>query len=272
MRPSAIATLATSSARADLDLFLFSLGLWNNAPTVYLICDKGIAEAVPAMGYRGKIHVNQGLDRYTGLTRQQMEQTRDDTTNLWVNFMLEKTTLLEWALESSPDVLFCDADICFMGPLFDIPEGAGLAVSRHEIRPQDEARFGAFNGGMIWVTSKAQVALWRAATATSRFFEQASIEDLVAADPTTHFIPRQNNYGWWRLWQGVKPPQELAAEWASGAQGITVSGQPLGSVHTHFGEVRDAATREFNKWVLSLLALDGRPKAKELLTFIRMMF
>jgi len=197
--------------------------------------------------------------------------TPDGGANLWVNFMLEKTRLLDWALETAPDVLFCDADLCFMGPLFEIPEDAKLAVSRHEIRPQDEARFGAFNGGMIWVTSKDQVALWRSATATSRFFEQASIEDLVAADPTSYMIPRTENYGWWRLFQGVKSPQELASEW-SVSTCIKVSGQPLGSVHTHFGEVRDAATVEFNKWVLSMLALDKRPKARELLTFIRMMF
>jgi hypothetical protein len=271
MLPSAIATLATGTVKADLQLFLFSLGLWNKAPTVYLICDKEIAEAIPTMGYSGKIYVKQGLDRYTGLNRQQMEKTPDGTANLWVNFMLEKATLLEWALESAPDVLFCDSDICFTAPLFEIPEDAKLAVSRHEIRPQDEARFGAFNGGMIWVTSKAQVALWRSATTTSRFFEQASIEDLVAADPGAYMIPRQNNYGWWRLFQGVKPPHELAAEWSSSTC-IKVAGQPLGSIHTHFGEVRDAATMQFNKWVLSNLALDKRPKAKELLTFIRMMF
>ena len=270
MRPSVIATLATGVVKADLKIFLFSLGLWNEeAPTVYLMCDDEMADAVPEMAYKGTIHINRGLNRYKGLTRPQMERTPESGSNMWVNFMLEKTTLLDWALESAPDALFCDSDICFMGPLFDIPMGTTLAVSRHEIKPQDEARFGAYNGGMIWVSNRQQVALWRAATATSRFFEQAAIEDVAAASQSLYLIPRTENYGWWRLWQGTKSPQALASEWSAGPNGILVLGKPLGSVHTHFGETRDAATREFNRWVLSwLLKLSAHEPSRRLWEFI----
>ena len=270
MRPSVIATLATGSAISDLKLFLFSLELWNT-PTVYLLCDYEIASM--DLGYKGQIHVRNGLDAYSGLTRAQMERAPGKTQNQWTDFMLEKTTLLEWALSEQRDVLFCDCDICFTGPLFEIPDGATLAVSQHQIRPQDEARFGTYNGGMIWVTDQAQIDLWRSATKTSRFFEQAAIEDVAAAATSLYKIPRQENYGWWRLFQGVKPANELMGEWTmrwgSNNSGIMIGGQPLGSIHTHFGEVRDAATLQYNRWVLHWLSkLTMHPPAQRLLGFI----
>lgn len=273
MRPSVIATLATGSAISDLKLFLFTLELWNAVPpTVYLLCDSEIASK--QLDYSGTIHIRNGLDAYSGLTRAKMERTPGTTQNQWTDFMLEKTILLEWALSEQPNVLFCDSDICFMAPLFEIPEGTTLAVSQHQIRPQDEARFGAYNGGMLWVTDKAQVELWRSATANSRFFEQAAIEDVAAAATNLYQIPRQENYGWWRLWQGVKAPTALMAEWTmqwgSNNSGIMVAGQPLGSIHTHFGEVRDAATLQYNKWVLHWLAkLTMHAPAQRLLGFIQ---
>ena len=271
MRPSAIATLATGSAISDLKLFLFTLELWNAPPTVYLLCDSEIASQ--NLNYKGKIHIKNSLDAYSGLTRAQMERAPGKTQNQWTDFMLEKTTLLEWALTEQPDALFCDSDICFTGPLFEIPEGSTLAVSQHMIRPQDEARFGTYNGGMIWVTEQAQIDLWRSATATSRFFEQAAIEDVAAAATNLYRIPRQENYGWWRLFQGVKPANELFAEWTmrwgSNNSGIMIGGQPLGSIHTHFGEVRDAATLQYNRWVLHWLSkLTMHPPAQRLLGFI----
>jgi hypothetical protein len=175
MRPSVIATLATESAISDLKLFLFTLELWNtNPPPVYLLCDSAIASM--NFNYKGPIHVKNSLDAYSGLTRAQMERAPGKTQNQWTDFMLEKTTLLKWALSEQPDALFCDSDICFMGPVFDIPEGTTLAVSQHMIRPQDEARFGTYNGGMIWVSEKTQIDLWLTATKTSRFFEQAAID------------------------------------------------------------------------------------------------
>jgi hypothetical protein len=278
MRPSVIATLATNAVKTDLQLFLFTLGLWNRTPpTVYLMCDAAIAAAVPEMGYKGTIVTKQTLDKYAGLTRAQMERMPSPLGNLWMELMLEKTNI-EWVFHTGTDqkgtgVYICDSDICFMGPLVDIPPGTKLAVSRHEIREQDEARFGAYNGGMIWLSEVSQLQQWREAAKTSRFFEQAAIEDLVAATPGTYQIPRQENYGWWRMWQGVRPSAELAAEWglhrSPEHSGITVAGAPLGSIHTHFAEVRDAATHEYNKWIVGWLRrLNSHPPAKRLLQFL----
>jgi len=195
---------------------------------------------------------------------------------LWLDFMAEKLNLLEWVFSTesksaTEGVLFCDADICFLGPLLDIPETAKLAASSHQIRPHDEARFGKYNGGMLWLTSPRQIEAWRAACATSRFFEQAAIEDLVSITPFKEMyeIPRTQNYGWWRLWQGTKPAVELKSEWSVDSN-ILVGGEPLGSVHTHFGEKRDVATFQYNLWVLHWLqkAAITNTKAGRLLRYI----
>ena len=66
-------------------------------------------------------------------------------------------------------------------------------------------------------------------------------------------FPKTHNYGWWRLWQGVKPPSELLKEWSMNrASGLCVEGQPLGSIHTHF-ETTDTATKQFNLLVIGWL-------------------
>ena len=279
MRPSVIATLATNAVKTDLQLFLFTLGLWNKAPpTVYLMCDAAIAAAVPEMGYKGKIVTKQTLDKYAGLTRAQMERMPGEYANLFFDLCVEKTKVMKWVFEteanvSETGVLYCDCDICFTGPIFDIPPGMKVAVSHHEIRIADEAKWGRYNGGVLWAKDIDRILLWINACKTSRFVDQAAIEDMVAATPETYQIPRTENYGWWRMWQGIRPSAELAAEWglrrSPEHSGITVAGAPLGSIHTHFAEVRDAATHEYNKWIVGWLRrLNSHPPAKRLLQFL----
>jgi len=273
MRP--VATLATGVVKSDLQLFLFSLGLWNKElPTVYILCDSVIEKEVHDMGYMGRIVTKVALDKYAGLTRAEMEKRPGIYGSLFFDLCVEKTAVMKWVFETETvGVLYCDCDICFMGPLFNIPEDADVAVSHHEIRPQDEARYGKYNGGILWAKDVGSVNTWIDACRTSRFVDQAAIEDMAAAAKSLYLIPRQENYGWWRLWQGVRPANELMREWSmnwgSNNSGIMVNGEPLGSIHTHFGEVRDQATLEYNKWVIMWLKrLTMHPPAQKLLHYI----
>jgi hypothetical protein len=281
-----IATLATGGALADLRNLLFSLALFNpKPPKVYLYCDEAIVSVLPSLKYPGRIVTNTAaMARYSGLNRQQMERLPGQRfPSLWFDFMAEKISLLKWAfaeegereaeqgammVEASYGVLFCDADICFFAPLPSIPVGARVALSPHDIRAADEARYGRYNGGFVWLSHSRYADAWLAACdAGQRFYEQSALEDVAAAaaaasPPTAKALyefPRTQNYGWWRMWQGEKPPATLQAEWSMNrrkqpeAAGILVAGEPLGSVHTHFAEQRDAATLEFNRWLLGWL-------------------
>lgn len=257
--PSHIATLATKAAIDDLILFLKTLSFWNTPtpPTVYIYCDSAVNALIPTLGYSGTIVVKEALNEYTDLNRAEMERmpSNQSRKNLFFDFVCEKLNLLDWVFNTtdSSGVLFCDADIFFLAPLLTIPYGTQLAVSPHLIRSFDEARYGIYNAGMIWIKNSEIVQMWRESCDTSNFYEQIAIENVVSLVGHAYQIPETENYGWWRMWQGRKDYQHLQAEWrmnrTNPGSGITIRGVPLGSVHTHFNEEHDAATVQYNKWV-----------------------
>ena len=263
--PSTLATLATKAAVDDLRALLSSLQFWNqNPPTIYLYCDTAIARIVPALKYTGKILVKDVLEAYTPYTRVQMERMPGKNfENLWFDFMTEKINLLRWAFDDAKPVngvLFCDADICFLAPLPAIPAGTSVALSPHMIRVADAKKFGHYNGGFLWFSDKRYADVWWDKCATARYYEQSALEDVAAAvdKATLYEFPITQNYGWWRLWQSDKSPAAMQAEWSIKRgnrenSGIVIAGNPLGSVHTHFSEKRDAATMEYNAWVIGWL-------------------
>lgn len=265
-----VATLATKQALPDLAVFLRSLALWNpgssaETPKVYLLCDAAVAAAVRGWTDVPTPTIREGLEPYSGLTRAQMEK-RPGTTydTMWTDFQAEKLNLLEWVFDAEPTaaqqegVFYMDADITLLGGLPTVPATAAVGLSPHLIRPADEAKFGTYNGGFVWMRDRGAIAAWRAACRTSRFFEQAALEvfDESVWQGRVHHFPVQVNYGWWRLWQGRAAPADLMAKWgvfrSKETSGITVGGQPLLSVHTHW-VTNDFATREFNEYVLSWL-------------------
>lgn len=269
-QPAAIATLANQHALDDLRIFFTTLSLWNQPPDVYLFCTKRIHEALPSFGYKGTIHVSMALEPYEGLTREQMEtrSSRRGLPNLFYDFTQEKCGLMEWALSSLNDVnkargvLFCDADICWLGPIPTIFPWKRLGLSPHEIRQGDEDRFGKYNAGFLWFNDLSIVGVWREACKTSTFFEQKALEAVaehVGSEAIQEF-GLEVNYGWWRMFQGPLPVEVLQQSWSikrdpdQRHSGLLVEGKPLVCIHTHW-KTNDFTTREFNKWVATRLSI-----------------
>lgn len=265
--PSIIATLATGKAIEDLRVLLASLAIFNeNPPTVYIYCDSSIASDIEKLNYPGKIVSKVVLDTYTAYNRQQMESMPGvHFKNLWFDFMTEKINLLRWVFAEESNakndgVMFCDADICFMGPLPEIKKkGAILALSPHEICERDANKYGYYNGGYLWMLEPRLADTWWNACKNAKFYEQSALEDLAAAvkPKELYTFPTTENYGWWRLWQGERNPMEIMRSWDTnskvGGSGIVIDGARLGSVHTHFYEKADRATALFNEFVKGLL-------------------
>jgi len=259
-----VCTIATTPAAADLRVFLSTLELFNSpAPTVYLLCDSAIHENPPP--YRGTLKTTPALDKYKEYNRVQMSMMRGIAyRTMWEDFMMEKATVMDLAFTDpqTSGVFFCDSDICFMGPLPQ-PQ-CEIGVCPHMIRAVDEQRFGKYNAGFVYTTDKTFPEKWRIAAKTSRYYDQAALEDIVAAAaPTSVYeFPVQTNYGWWRMFQGTYTSQELQTHWSifrrENSSGICVSGEPLLSIHTHFGEQKDAATVRFNKYVFLYLCRLGK--------------
>jgi len=279
MKITSIATLVNEFAIDDLKVLLFTLELWNTPPTVYIFSDTKSAPLIKAIKYGGSVIIKEdALNKYTGLNRRAMEARRDVRgRSLFAEFTEEKTVLMEWAIAlSGTGVLFCDADICHLGPLPEIPDGTELALSPHMIRKYDTDRYGIYNAGFLWFSETAVAVRWRELCATSRFFEQGCLEDL-ATEYKLYQFPIQVNYGWWRLWQSAQPPAVLEAEWSihrtEGTSGITVQKLPLLSIHTHWFEKSDRATYEFNMWVLGQLKkLGSVKKTAALVKFLQATF
>jgi hypothetical protein len=281
MKITSIATLVNEFAIDDLKVLLFTLQLWNaKPPTVYIFSDTTSAPAIAAIKYSGTVVVKEdALNAYTGMNRRAMESSRDIRgKSMFAEFTEEKTGLMEWALRLSDKtgVLFCDADICHLGPLPEIPDGTELALSPHMIRKSDTDRFGIYNAGFLWFREAAVAVKWRELCATSRFFEQACLEHL-AIDYKLYQFPIQVNYGWWRLWQGDQSPLTLQADWgihrSESTSGIAVNKLPLLSIHTHWSEKSDRATYEFNMWVLGQLRkLVSVKKTATLVKFLQATF
>lgn len=244
---------------ADLRIFVGSLEAWHPTAKLYIYTDS--KTPINSIKTKCTMNVKIALDEYSGLNRQQMEQIKGKLySSLWTDFMYEKANVIQWIFDSEPEtkgVWFMDADITHLAPLPTIPNGTTLALSPHYIQLADEARFGKYNGGYIWFGNPTILDSWRTAGFTSRFFEQAALEQLVPLN-TVYEFPIQVNYGWWRMFQSTIPPQEHANKFKlfrpDKSIGIRYDNMPLQSIHTHWYELDNSATGMFNRWFLNFLS------------------
>lgn len=266
-----ICTIANENAILDLKVFLFSLQLWNKElPNIYLYCTEEVKALQLDREYKGKLYYNTSLEPYANKTRQQMEAAPSNKglSNLFHDFTMEKCSLLRWAFLTMTEedkeygAVFCDADICWLGPMPQLDYTRILGLSAHEIHEEYEKKYGIYNAGFMWFRHLKTVEHWEEACTTSRFFEQAALEDLVeGANPATlQLFPTQLNYGWWRLYQGQYSSQVLLQEWSikrdpqESHSGILVKGAPLLCVHTHW-KTTDRMTIAFNVFIINRLQL-----------------
>jgi hypothetical protein len=264
--PGAIATLANISAWEDLKIMLGSLEIFTlNPPPVYIFCCSKVEAALKTLTYTGTIYTRVVLNVYEQYNRAQMErlQSKKGLSNLFHDFTQEKCDLMMWALTEtggSNGVLFCDADICWLNGLPSIPVGKTLALSPHMIHKRDEKRFGEFNAGFLWTNDTSLPAVWKDLCNTSRFFEQAALEDLSdqTLDLELYQFPETVNYGWWRMYQSPNGLDHQQSVWSHNASGLTVRSQPVVCIHTHW-ITTDGVTSKFNTFVRShLMELRGK--------------
>lgn len=271
MNISSIALLVNENAIDDLKVFIYTLQLWNvSLPTLYIYC----TNSIPVIQYKGIIRYYKTLDKYTNLSRANMETMPSNygLSNLFHDFTLEKCSLMEWAItESKAGVLFCDADICWLGPLPSIPEGIEVALSPHEIRLADENKYGIYNAGFLWMSSVKAVQCWREASMVSKFFEQLALNTVAETYPIYQF-GSHINYGWWRMFQGRVTPDQCKAAWTifrnDSHSGLCLNGEPVVCIHTHW-KTTDYVTNTFNTWIVGkLMLLKKQKKVAMILRFL----
>jgi len=259
-----IATLANTHAQKDLELFLFSLNIWNSDKItfVYIYCDSPTCEWLKQQKYNFKIKMKPILDKYGTSLRKEMEKQQGEVfSTKWGDFMGEKMNLLDWVfledpfLAKSEGVFLLDSDICFLGPLQEIDPKYELALSPHYCNSRTTLEVGYYNGGYLWTSNVNFPKEWRDATYNSRFFEQSSLEEMAHLYKEKLFeFPLQVNYGWWRMCYSNNSVETQQKEFnifrgKEDNSGVLVGSIPLLSVHTHFSD-KAYKVREFNDFII----------------------
>ena len=244
---ASIATMTNINGKFDLSLLLMTLSRKHKDIPVFIACDTEVKKYFEKNNYGLVLHFETCLDKYNSMNRQQMEEK-----GIWLDFMLEKETVMRSAMNLNTNCLFLDADICLLDGLPNIDLSKDVILCRHYILEQNENKYGHFNGGYFFVNN-IKFLDWFRTTSKSRsiFFEQQTL-DYCHEEFKVGYFPIQNNFGWWRLFE-CDNPQERFNKFNVQNEQIYYDGQPLRSIHTHFEETKPSYTIEFNKLIISLL-------------------
>jgi hypothetical protein len=171
---------------------------------------------------------------------------------IWSTFQMMKSVAIEKALAKYTDTLFLDSDILVLSPI-TVDKTKQLGLSPHYIRKRDTNKFGFYNGGCLWTSEKTVLEKWRLYTKTSRFYDQASIEDLAKIYSFFEFGDNYN-VSWWRLNQSEEPPNTIVSRFSPGKGQILYKKKPIAFVHTHFShQPSDQVVAYFNQMIMQLL-------------------
>ena len=248
MIPSSFATLATKSCAFELVGLLLSLSLFHPRAKIFIMCDsvtkKKISEMTPQPNL--KIIWEVALNKYTDLNRNLMEQQ-----GIFTDFLASKSKIMLRALKESKDVLFLDSDIIVMNTLKGVKDKRKLGVSRQFVNDKILRETGEFNAGMIWTNSVDVCRDWIKYSKSSRYFEQAAIENLVEKYSYFEF-GEEYNVQCWRYYLNPNPETEPFEKNISiGPDNMLLyKNEPFRCIHTH---LRDDRFTAFNSLIISYL-------------------
>lgn len=186
------------------------------------------------------------LDIYSQYTRAEMEHLK-----IWSKFQMSKADIIERALQTEPDTLFLDSDIIILDTIHI--KDYELGVSPGFVSANIIEQYGYYNGGMLWTNQKSLPEKWRNYTKTSRYYDQASIEDL--CNDYKYFEFDDNyNLQTWRFICGNEPIEKIMSYITIGKGKykikIMYKNKPLKFIHTHFNLSR---FKKINDYFINLL-------------------
>lgn len=234
MKPSSFSTLCTSNCAFELTGLLLSLSLFHPNETIYIMSDTKTKKIIEKITPQPKLNIKWflELDKYDGMNRQIMEKKK-----IWSEFQMGKARIIKYSLENEKDTLFLDSDIIITGEINDIDISKDLGVSPQFITNAHVELTGYYNGGCVWTKNKNVPDDWIEFTKTSRYVDQASIEDLVKK--YTFFEFGENyNLQCWRMYLSDESRKQIASHIKSSQNNITYKDKPLKFVHTHFLDKR----------------------------------
>lgn len=254
--PTSFCSMATENCATELIGLLLSLSVHHEGTSIICLVDETTQKSVETLSVplKIKIEFHQILNEYSGKDRKQMERE-----GIWSTFQMMKSSAIDIALKTFSDTMFLDSDILVTSPIF-VDKTKQLGLSPHYIRKSDTDKFGYYNGGALWTSDKSVPEAWREFTKTSRFYDQASIENL--ATKYSHFeFGEECNVSWWRLFQSEESANKIGSYFSTRPSLILYKSNPIRFVHTHFTKnPTDLAVSQFNTYIMNLLKTAGMYK------------
>jgi hypothetical protein len=246
VKPSSFSSICTSNCAFELVGLLLSLSVYHPNEKMFILCDTKTKEIIDNMTPQPKLQIEWfiELDKYDGMNRQIMERKGN-----WSEFQMSKANIISHALKNVNDTLFLDSDIIITDTINDIDMSKDLGVSPQFISQSHVDRTGYYNGGMLWTKNKEVPNDWIFFTKKSRYFDQASIEDL--AKKYSYFEFGENyNLQCWRVLLSNESPQQILNHITSKDK-LYYKKKPLKFVHTHFLNNR---FEQFNNLIIKHLS------------------
>lgn len=241
IKPSSFCTMCTIKCCQELIGFLLSLSLHHKNANVYIICDSETKNKIEEITPQPKLNIiwKNTLDKYSKLDRNQMVKN-----GIWDEFQMAKATVIEFALQYEEDTLFLDSDTIILDTLYVEINNKELGVSPQFIQKKNVDETGYYNGGMLWTNQKSLPDNWRKYTKTSRYYDQASIEDLVKI--YDYFEYGENyNLQTWRFLLGLESSQKITSYLNIKNNKIYYKNKPLKFIHTHLNSPRFKQINDF---------------------------
>lgn len=244
--PSCICSFATNMVEYDCRLFLTSISIVQSDINIIMFVDSHIDNFIRTLNLPLKITTVNLLEPYSNKDRSQMERE-----GIFTDFNRIKTTLMDCALDCFPDVLYLDCDIFFINPILLDTTNYEVILSPHFISKWCSDDVGFYNSGAVWTNSKRFPSVWRKSINTSRYFEQAALEEC-AKEFNTGEMGENYNVAWWRIQIADEPREHMCCYFSVNNENIFYKEQPIIFIHTHFN-VNNSNCTLFNEKIRGLL-------------------
>ena len=264
-----ICTICNYNSYLDLKILLYSITLFEPDLKIYILTDNYVQNKLYIDFPNLNIITILGLDKYNNT-----EIYNRNNIDKWKEFTMEKSTIIEYALNYNKNTLFIDTDNILLNKLdLNIPYNYDLGLSPHNINKLQTDKYGIFNAGFMFFANKDILNKWETYTQKSRFYEQASLEDLNNdKDLNTFHFNITYNYGWWTFFQSTIPDKDKIKYFNIDKYNgdILYDYKTLKTIHTHMGiPYNDYQNNKFNEIIIDLLKKSSKSEYKLLLQFIQ---
>jgi len=231
--PDSFCFISTYNSSHELVGMLLSLSIHHNESKVYGLVDTETYDLINTFvpKIQLQLFLKVSLNKYSNKDRNVMVRE-----NIWDEFQMQKANVIKYALENEKDTMFLDSDILFFNSLTYLDKSKDLCLSPHYVRKSNTDEVGYYNGGCLWVKNKNVPHDWIEFTKTSRYHDQASIEDLARVYSYQEF-GKEVNFMPWRVLLADNQ-SEVINSININNNNINIDDKPLIFLHTHFLDQR----------------------------------